>query len=295
MSVYFAWGKPRFHFDSFHFLDPLTYGPFIVKQVGDLSSGEGYVCPEHMQSVHEISYCVSGKAVFTFDDTRMGVKKGDIIINPRGTRHSIECAWGDTVRYYYIGFDIDRSAGDEYAALDDFFISVKPHIATDAKEVFDAFVDIFGNMHVNDEFSETLITDAIRKLLIWTRRAYDGKNTVSPNTVEHRPDKNRLLSEMSSYLDSSVDNIDAIKDLPVKFGYSYSYLSRVFSKSVGRTLKEYFLQKRYERAGELLADGFSVTATAERLGFSSIHSFSHFFTAYGGISPSEYILTTRKR
>ena len=58
---------------------------------------------------------------------------------------------------------------------------------------------------------------------------------------------------------------------------------------MGLSLKEYFLMSRHRRACELLKGGMSVTAVAERMGYSSIHVFSKSFTSREGLSPSEYV------
>ncbi len=51
---------------------------------------------------------------------------------------------------------------------------------------------------------------------------------------------------------------------------------------------------RHKRACELLCEGYSVTAVAEKMGYSSIHVFSKAFSAREGMSPSAYAEKFRK-
>jgi len=70
--------------------------------------------------------------------------------------------------------------------------------------------------------------------------------------------------------------------------YNYQYIERNFQKIMNMTLNKYFLNKRMEKATELLSSGTSVTKTAELLQYSCIHTFSRAFEKFFGIPPSHY-------
>lgn len=276
----------RFHFDNLHFDNPLKYGPYTIMQVGDLAAGSGYECQEHIQEVDEITYVVSGKGIFYFDGEEVSVSRGDVIFNKKSSRHAIVGSEEDPIRYFYIGFVIDKATTNEDKQLSKFLKTTTQRLAKAHKSVFSAFQDIFNNMLNSDEFSKKLTEDAVRKLIVWAKRSFElGAGKIySP---EEEPEKNRMLSEICLYLESSVEDRGALKNLPKMFSYSYSYLSSVFSKAMGVSLREYFLIRRYEKEYELLSQGNSVTAVAEKMGYGSVHSFSHAFSARAGIPPSQ--------
>lgn len=290
----YAWGKPRFQYDVSHFTEPLHFGSYQLAQIGDLSSGEGYVCGEHQQPCFEISYCLSGKAEFITDGVSIPLKKGEIILNKPGQQHAIRCGFGETIRHYYIGFDFDNTMDPEDQKLFEFFCAAEPCAIAVDHTVEDAFNDIFFNLVNTDEFSEHLVADALRKLFVTVYRIYTGAAAHRYPTVG-RLEKDRVLSELCSYLDYSVDDMDALKQLSNRFEYSYSYLARIFSDAMGESLKSYFLNKRFAHACELLAAGKSVTEVSEQMGYASIHTFSHAFSARYGMAPSEYIKTEHSK
>lgn len=277
----------KFHFDNTFYDKPISFAPFSIVQVGDIDTYSGFKCTKHIQVAHEITYIVRGNATMLCDDKTYSCKTGDLIFNPKGTAHAIDSADGHSLRYYYIAFDITDTSGQCEQRLADFFKSAKAGCMIADRSIPHTFHDIFLNLYGKDEFSSTIVSDCIRKLLIYALRSLEGsaKQVYVPDV---RFGKKRTVAQICSFIDSSVEDIDALKKLPEKFGYSYSHISSFFSKSMGLSLKEYFLMSRHRRACELLKSGMTVTAIAERMGYSSIHVFSKAFAMREGLSPSAY-------
>ncbi|MBQ8267284.1 MAG: helix-turn-helix transcriptional regulator [Clostridia bacterium] len=279
----------KFHFDNTFYDKPISFSPFEIVQVGDIDTYSGYKCVKHTQIAHEITYIVHGNATMLCDDKTYLCKTGDLIFNPKGTAHAIDSADGHALRYYYIAFDIADKSGDCERQLYDFFITAKAGCVTADRSIPHTFHDIFLNLYGKDELSSAIVADSIRKLLIYALRSLEGAaNQVYVPDV--RFGKKRTVAQICSFIDSNIEDISVLKKLPEKFGYSYSHISSFFSKSLGLSLKEYFLMSRHRRACELLGRGMSVTAVAERMGYSSIHVFSKAFSNRENISPSAYAL-----
>lgn len=69
----------------------------------------------------------------------------------------------------------------------------------------------------------------------------------------------------------------------------YSSLSSLFSSTEGRTIEQYFIAQRIERAKELIADGnLSISEIADTLGFSSPAHLSNQFKRATGLTPSQF-------
>ncbi len=285
-------GNVRYHFDNSSFTDPLYFGPFKIFQFGDIDVLPGYKCSEHEQAVNEITYIVNGSVQFVCNGQQITVRAGDLVFNPKGSRHEIKAINNSAARYYYIAFAVNGELSETEQKLKEFYASKEPFSVAAERSVLHAFRDIFLNFLNNDDFSKALIADAIRKLLVSVVRSENGKNDGVP--FEKHQEKNRTLSQICSFIDHNAEDINILKKLPQKFGYSYSYISSVFSKSMGISLKEYHLLSRHKRECELLKENLSVTAVADRMGYSSIHAFSHAFTAREGISPKGYIDKERK-
>ena len=276
----------KYHFDNMFFNNPKHIGPFIIKQFGEIDVLPGYHCEEHLQSIDEITYIVSGTALFICDGEQFTVRAGNVIFSPKGSLHEIKAINNSSARYYYIAFEINDLSKASEVIIKEHLSNKPPFTATSDRSIVHAFHEIFLNFKASDEFSEAIISDSIRKILVYTIRAISNNENVTK--IEDYHEKNRTLSAICSYIDENAEDINILKKLPQKFGYSYSYISSVFSKSTGISLKEYHILARHKIECELLKQGKSITNVAETMGYSSIHAFSHAFTAREGISPKAY-------
>ena len=283
----------KFHFDNGFYEKPKDFLPFSIIQVGDIDTYSGFKCNKHIQIANEITYVVRGNANILCGDKTYFCKTGDIVFNPKGMAHAIESADGHSLRYYYLAFDIIDNSQKCEQMLSEFFKSASGDCAAADRSIPHTFHDIFLNLYGKDEFSENIVANSIRKLLIYTLRSLKGQAN-SVYVPDLRFGKKRTVAQICSFIDSSVEDINALKKLPEKFGYSYSHISSFFSKSMGLSLKDYFLMSRHSRECELLRSGMTITAIAERMGYSSIHVFSKAFSAREGTSPSAYAKNSRK-
>ena len=80
--------------------------------------------------------------------------------------------------------------------------------------------------------------------------------------------------------------MNALQTLPEDMGYSYSYLSHIFSARMGQSLKEFFAALRASEATELLKKK-SVTEVSAIMGYSSIHAFTRAYRKLCGEPPCE--------
>ncbi|MEM9822913.1 MAG: AraC family transcriptional regulator [Bacteroidota bacterium] len=78
-------------------------------------------------------------------------------------------------------------------------------------------------------------------------------------------------------------------DLLAKVQFTSKYhLIRVFKKYYGLTPRQYLINKRIEKAKNILGTGKTVSETCYEVGFESVGSFSNLFKAKTGIAPSIY-------
>jgi AraC-like DNA-binding protein len=94
-----------------------------------------------------------------------------------------------------------------------------------------------------------------------------------------------LVHELN-FVNSVVNRSDYIIE---KTGYSYSYLSRLFSKRMGITLEKYIIQEKIRRVEILLQQGeLSLSEIANMMGYSSVQYLSNQFRQVTGLSVSDY-------
>lgn len=91
------------------------------------------------------------------------------------------------------------------------------------------------------------------------------------------------------YVELHLEKPFDLTELASSTGYTPDYLSRRFKKEIGRTVSQYLMEKRVERAAFLLASSQdSILHISQRLQFCSSSHFSARFHSRYGISPSSY-------
>ena len=98
------------------------------------------------------------------------------------------------------------------------------------------------------------------------------------------------IQEARLILDNDIDKPHTIRELSRKVAMNECYLKKGFKALVGKTIHEYQMEQRINKAKTLLReDGYSVTDVANTLGFSSISHFSTAFKRITGMKPCELL------
>lgn len=78
-------------------------------------------------------------------------------------------------------------------------------------------------------------------------------------------------------------------DIAEYLGYSEKYISVVFKKGAGKTVREYLSEQIVERAKEsLLNSEYSITQIAYSFGFSDAQNFTRTFKKISGLTPTQF-------
>ncbi len=81
-------------------------------------------------------------------------------------------------------------------------------------------------------------------------------------------------------------------DIAKAAGYNESYISHLFSQTMGVTLPEYIHAMRIDDACHLLKEtDLTVAQIASELGFASIRNFNRVFLSRTGVTPRQYRIT----
>lgn len=113
-----------------------------------------------------------------------------------------------------------------------------------------------------------------------------------PETGQDYVRKNKTLDRLSgitSYMKENYRGSLSLEKVAEKFGYSPTYLSRMFQKYAGITFKDHVQDIRLGHAVKDLESGkYSITEAAIRNGFSGSKALARAFRKKYGILPSEY-------
>lgn len=256
-----------------------------VRQVSELSLIRGGVNKSHIQVCDEISYAISGKAMFWSGDECTEITGGQIHFIRKGVRHQIVADKDTNFHFVCIGF----YPNEEYAPIKAFLEEVRDMdycVVEDDGKIRTLADLLLGEIYLRDEQSDSMINAYLTQILITLQRIMQG-----------RADGKRISKDSSdyaayhalAYINREYPNIKSVKSVAQTLNYSEFYLSHLFREKVGMTVKEYITQRKLKNATALLKNSeMSITEIAEVLNFATAHSFRQAFKRHMGISPSEY-------
>lgn len=107
-------------------------------------------------------------------------------------------------------------------------------------------------------------------------------------------DSDQLIRQAKAYAQAHLhDQID-MATVANHMNLSYSYFSRVFHESTGKTFSRFLLETRLQEACRLLLSGEHLVDIALRLGYQNAGNLTRSFTKEYGMSPSQWLKKQQK-
>lgn len=105
-----------------------------------------------------------------------------------------------------------------------------------------------------------------------------------------------VLVRMMDYVSNHYREDLSLRDVADALGYSYYYLSHLFSRYAGLSFQQFRNLKRIEHAQyELAATQMPISTIAYDCGFACVRSFNRVFRELAGVSPAEYRAATVRK
>lgn len=284
----------HFHFDRVYDSRTQAHGIFSLEQIGDLSCKESYYIAPHSQTCYEICYVVSGCGHVEINGNRYKATYGDLILTIPGDIHSLIADKEDPFRLFYIGFNFltrNEELSSSLFSIQKQFDQLSCPITRTRYQIEHFFTGTFNELVDFNPHSLFVIESFLRQIVVFTFRNFYGEINFPQHyeTASEEGKIDNVIYEVVNYIDQNLLSITELTLVSEAFNYSYPHLSRLFSKEIGLTLKEYFNRKRFEKAVTWLKQGNqSVTQIATRLNYQSIHSFSRAFRHQYGMAPKEF-------
>lgn len=234
-----------------------------------------------IRDVYLIHIVLEGKGYYSINNQKYYLESGQGFIIPPGVstfyQANNENPWsyiwlgvgGDKIEDYFqklglynnhFGFDVSNS--EEFKAL------IFETLAYDS----DNFIDEIRLQKQTFRFIELLIKSISNK-----------GATIKTKKMNHYVIKAIKLISEDSYKNISVATISE------RLSLNPSYLSRLFKKEVGMSIKEYINHIRITTSNDLLTStNYSIQEISEIVGFSTSQNFSKAFKKYHGITPTLY-------
>ena len=246
---------------------------------------------------YELIYGEDGEFTLVYNEHSYGCKRNDLLLICPGISHSFHVPDVD-VKQPHIHFDMkyDFQSEQVFICYKDLPALTPAEKSMLRENIFPQLADSpFLKISCREDFLKIFyeILDKntpdmvlrqkvnILRLLEMIMAENGPSNRYSPtNTM-------KIASFIKSYIQSNYNQKISLDVLSRQFGYSKFYIEKVFRKAYGISVINYRNKKRIEAATQLL-EKYSVSETAQMLGFSSIYSFSRAFHSATGLPPSRY-------
>ena len=265
----------------------------VIRQIAELSVIKGGEIREHIQNCDEITLAVSGRAQIFSGEKTYEMTAGQIHFIRRGEYHKIVADPEENFRYCCIGYLPGDDAGiraflDAVKDKKDFLVEDQGGIQTIMNRLIEEF-------YIRDEESNAMIHFYFCQMLIQLYRILSGKSKEKLSKI-NTSTSNQAVYQALKYIDSEYLHLEKVSEVAQALSYSEYYLSHVFREKMDMTVKAYLQRKKLMAASELLeSSSMTVTAIADHLGFSTLHSFEVAFKQMTGLSPTRYRAQTREQ
>lgn len=244
----------------------------------------------------EMVYVDKGNVEIKRDDESIVLKQGEIVFHKPNEFHAIRAA-DSSPNFFVVSFVCNSPAMvylEKYHTVLD--KTLKGFISSIIKESEDTYVIPKNDTELKKLTKkenaliggEQLIKTYLEQLLIFLIRSITiGGNAGIFPTKESM--ESHIVVDIKKYITSHLEESVRICDICREFGYSKSYISKIFREQTGETLSSYGTKKRIECARVLIREGnLNYAQISAKLNFDNPQYFSRVFKRVTGMTPSEF-------
>ena len=223
------------------------------------------VMPDEAISFNELTVVLDGQLEYTINGKKFPISAGDGIFIKKIQHRQRE---KDDKNSDYVSFNFTGDVDFSYPTL------IKNAATRESLLLID-FCDLSLKNGFPEE-KELLTPILIAYLKIIEKKLITGK--------EHP-----LTTSIKNYIRDNLKEKVSLEDIAKNTFYSAIYLEKVFKTDTGRSIIDYHLEERINKAKRLLIEGStSLTEIAESVGFIDYNYFSRTFRKRVGFTPSQY-------
>lgn len=131
-----------------------------------------------------------------------------------------------------------------------------------------------------------LATELFGFVILELRQGICTETSETSGTALHH---HRVVEAAAARIREAPNEVESVESLAKQAGYSMGHFSRLFTEHIGHSPRDYIVQRRIERARQLLHDTpMTISQIADVLGYSSVFFFSRQFKQRVGMSPREF-------
>ncbi len=283
--------KNKFLYDFNFLTDPKIFNELILYQLGEIYCDDDAVCKTHTHlDFFELTFIVSGKGIIYCNDVAIKVEKNDLFVSLPFERHKIISDPKEPLRYYFISFSFLQTSKFKTDILySPTLLNLSPQLRVHNAQSWAAtFQTLLSVIQETTQFSDLKFELIVKTLCITLWQTYQELPTTHYATPKGFEEQN-LFYKIIHYIDENLTKINNLTEIADALHYNYVYISRIFKLKSGKSIYQYFSERKLLLAEQLLKEeNMSITKIAEYLNYSSIYVFSRSFKKHFGVSPSIY-------
>ncbi len=248
----------------------------------------------HTHDFIELVYIKSGNGYHIIDDMEFQVKKGDLLFINYGKTHSFRSEKGFVfynilLTPWFMSEELVNSENaidllslncfESFSTFND-----EPKISFSADEIVfveNMILEMEKEYYTKARGYEQALKSYITVLLIHIFRKMEKSNILGK--------EKKIPAEILEYLDNNYNEKITVNTLAERCFYNPSYFSRIFSETFGMSITDYVLEKRFEKACELLTQtDMTVEEIALISGYRDNGAIFKHFKKKLGTTPNEY-------
>ena len=234
----------------------------------------------------EMVYVREGRVGVSADERIYSLSSGDIMLHKPMEFHRIWSEEGEFPRFDVITFEAD---GPLVKELEELTLKLDEADMILLERCVDVGIKAFkfniGRV-ITDVIDEKLGQSYCNSLESFLLSIVSRK---SPEKLPIESSRNsRMFSDIVLYLRDNIDKKLCVEQIAERFFVSPSKIKNLFTKYSGMGVISYFSNMKILEAQKLLREGFTVSETAERLGFANQFYFSSVFKKNTRLSPMDF-------
>jgi AraC family transcriptional regulator, melibiose operon regulatory protein len=223
------------------------------------------------------------------------LKSGDYIVIAPNIRHLLDIEKGSYCRLICVEFGISPKNSQRIRYSRNSVVSLSEGFSHYVEKL-PAFVFLKDNgnlcqtlLHLIQEKSKNANSvdhDLLLDTLVLQAMAILGRDYLSHS---NQPDSLSYVKKAINYLDTHFEEDLLFNDVAQECNINLAYLQRLFKQHTNRTMTDYIIDKRLEKAKILLSNtNISITDICFLVGFNHRQYFTKQFTHRIGLSPKHY-------
>jgi len=262
---------------------------------------QGPRCDEisaHYHEYIEIIYVLDGTFMASVNGHEFSISDGDLLLvnakEPHAFRRFPYCRYICLQFDPYLLFSTSRTSFEARYIMPFIMSSSSPQRVITAEELSQTKVaslveDANREYSIREYGFELAVRSNICQIFLWFLRKWHAQGVNLGITATMRNEDIARLESVLTFIDENYMRTVSAEKMASKCNMSYSYFSRFFKSSVGKTFSEYLTYVRVTEAEKLLVStGMNVSQIAMETGFSNASYFITQFKKHRQMTPKKF-------